>query len=65
MLRYLDERFLKCHRSCIINMDKVQRMKEQTIFFENGYSFAIGKEKFQSAKQHFARYIVQEANTYA
>jgi DNA-binding LytR/AlgR family response regulator len=54
---YLDNRFLKCHSSYIINMDKVIRMREQTIFFENGYTIMVGRDKFVFAKQLFARYI--------
>ena len=59
--KYLDDRFFKCHHSCIINMDKVVKMREQTIFFENGFKITIGREKFQCAKQNFARYMIQEA----
>jgi len=62
LVKYLDGRFLKCHSSCIINMDKVIKMREQTIFFENGLEIGIGREKFLSAKQNFARYITQEAD---
>ena len=62
LLTYLDGRFFKCHHSCVINMDKVVKMREQTIFFENGFSIMMGREKFQCAKQNFARYMIQEAN---
>ena len=61
LLRYLDNRFFKCHQSCIINMDKVIRMKEQTIFFENGLKIVMGKEKFKYAKQNFAHHMINGA----
>lgn len=54
---YLDGRFYKCHCSCIINMDKVVRMKDRMIYFENGFVMPICREKFQNAKQYFAIYI--------
>lgn len=59
LVKYLDQNFLKCHQSCIINLDKVIKMKDQTIYFENGYKISMGREKFHFAKQHFARHITQ------
>ena len=64
LLKCLDNRFFRCHQSCIINMDKVVRMKDQTIFFKNGFKIVIGKEKFKYAKQSFARYIINGANAW-
>jgi len=58
LLKFLDNRFLKCHQSCIINMDKVIKMKEQTIFFENGAKIIMGKEKFRFVKQSFANHLI-------
>ena len=60
LLRYLDGRFFRCHQSCIINMDKVVKMKEQTIFFENGFKTMMGREKFQCARQNFNRHIMMD-----
>jgi len=58
LMQYLDSRFLKCHQSYIINLDKVVKMKSQTIFFENGQKIFIGREKFQSTRQYYASYII-------
>ena len=60
-LKYLDDRFFRCHQSYIINMEKVIKMREQTIFFENGFKISIGRDKFVAAKQYFAVYIKQKA----
>jgi len=59
-LKFLDGRFFKCHQSCIINMDKVVKMKEQTIFFKNGYKVMMGREKFKFARQKFASLLINE-----
>jgi len=59
--KYLDKRFFKCHQSCIINMEKVVKMREQTVFFENGLKVVMGRDKFHNAKQYFAIYIKQKA----
>lgn len=55
--QYLDKRFYQCHRSCIINLDKVIHMREQTIFFESGLTIHMGRESFIRTKQFFARFI--------
>ena len=65
LLKYLDGRFFECHQSYIINMDKVVKMREQTIFFENGLKIMLGRDKFKLAKQKFAGYMVQEAKMQA
>lgn len=61
-IKYLDGRFFECHQSYIINMDKVVKMREQTIFFENGHQITLGRDKFKHARQKFSGYIIQGAN---
>ena len=56
---YLDDRFFKCHQSYFINLDKVVKMREQTIYFENGVQIMLGREKFHAAKQRFSFYMSQ------
>ena len=61
VMQYLDGRFLKCHQSYIINLDKVVRMHACTIIFENGIEIALGRDCFTAAKQRYAVYIVEMA----
>jgi len=61
LLIYLDDRFFRCHQSCFINMEKIVMMRDQTFFFNNGYKYMVGREKFHLAKQKFAGYMTQEA----
>lgn len=56
-LCYMDENFLKCHRSLYVNMDNVVAMREQSILFKNGLSVHLGRDNFTAAKQRFIRYI--------
>jgi len=58
---YLDGRFLRCHSSYIINMDKVIRMREQTIFFENGYTLMMGREKYAPTRHYYNEYILKQS----
>jgi DNA-binding LytR/AlgR family response regulator len=59
--KHLDNRFFQCHQSYIINMDRVVKMREQTIYFENGFKITIGRDKFSIAKQSFSAYLIQGA----
>ena len=43
--------------SVIINFEQVQAMRDQTIYFENGKSFALGRTNYISTKQAFAAYL--------
>jgi len=61
---FLDSRFFKCHKSYIINMDQVVKMKDQTIFFKNGETIMIGRDKFKAAKQNFAGRMANETRTW-
>ena len=54
---YLDRRFFRCLHSVIINFEQVKSMKDQTIYFQSGQSFALGRNSFVSAKQAFAAYL--------
>ena len=56
-VEYLDRRFFRCLRSVIINLEQVQAMRDQTIYFENGKSFALGRTNYISTKQAFAAYL--------
>jgi len=62
IVMFLDDRFFRCHHSYLINMKKVVKMREQTIFFEGGVQVAIGREKFHVAKQKFAGFMIQETS---
>ncbi len=56
-VEYLDRRFFRCLRSVIINFEQVQAMRDQTIYFENGKSFMLGRTNYISTKQAFAAYL--------
>lgn len=52
-----DDRFIKCHRSYLINMDKIVKMENQTICLEGGFSIIFGRESFRKATHIFREYI--------
>lgn len=59
--KYMDERFLFCHRSYLFNMDKILRMEDQTIHMEQDYKIFLGRECFRRARNTFREYLKKGA----
>lgn len=57
MDNWFDERFLRCHRSYVINMDKIIFIGYKGIYFENQESVYFGRNKCRCAMKIFAEYI--------
>ncbi len=57
--RYLvgDKRFYQCTKGFILNLDKVDSMKDQIIYFENGMQYMLGRGTYQRTKQSFVNFI--------
>ncbi|MGF6376200.1 DNA-binding LytR/AlgR family response regulator [Clostridiales Family XIII bacterium PM5-7] len=53
----LDGRFYPCLKGCYINLDHVTGMANQTITFDNGTEYNLGKENFIKAKQTYVVYL--------
>lgn len=56
----LDERFLQCHNSYIVNIGQVQRMGERQFFFAGEKSIPISRTYYKEAKEAFLRYLSQD-----
>ena len=54
---YLDQRFYYCLKSLVVNLDKIDKMTDQTIFFQNGETFFLGRENYIKAKQTYSAYL--------
>jgi len=53
----LDRRFMCCHRSYLINMDKIVSMVSGRILLENDYSIILGRDTYCRAVKMFNEYI--------
>ena len=56
----LDERFLYCHRSYIINMDAIVWMACNTIFLGTSDSVYMGRATYGKAKKIFKDYLTEK-----
>lgn len=57
VLHVLDERFYPCLKGCYVNLEKISCMDEQQMFFENGASYALGRENFVRTKQKYYHFL--------
>ncbi|MGC2872228.1 LytTR family transcriptional regulator DNA-binding domain-containing protein [Ihubacter sp. rT4E-8] len=53
----LDGRFYPCLKGCYINMERVEAMAEQSIYFDNGEQFALGRDNFVKAKRTYKHFL--------
>ena len=57
MLPSLDERFLCCHRSYIINMDEIVIMSHNQIFLSSNEGIYFGRDTYRKALKTFEAYM--------
>ena len=54
---YLDERFMRCHRSYVINMDFIVWMSGCEIYLETNEEIHMGRDTYGRARKIFTEYI--------
>lgn len=54
---FLDSRFFCCLKGCYINLEKVVSMTDQTIYFDNGFTFGLGRQNFIKTRQRYKLYL--------
>ncbi len=57
LISHLDERFLCCHRSYIINMDEIIVMEDGNIYVSSNECIFFGRETYRKARKEFLRYL--------
>lgn len=60
----LDERFLCCHRSYIINMDEIVIMSQNRIFLSSNEGIYFGKETYRKALKTFEAYMKKKEDKF-
>lgn len=61
VIRLLDGRFFPCLKGCYVNFERVERMAEQSIFFDNGLVYGLGRENFLRTRHEFKEYLQKMA----
>lgn len=56
-----DQRFLQCQRSCIVNMDYVQKIQLDGVFLQNGKVLPLTKRNFIKLIRSYNNYLLGHA----
>lgn len=59
MVEQLDYRFLRCHNSYIVNMNKVKKLSGKKFFFEAEGVVPISRSYYSKAKEAFLEYVIE------
>ena len=54
---FLDSPFYACLKTLVINMEKVERMENQTVYFQNGECWKLGRDNFVRTRQRYAAWL--------
>lgn len=57
VIPHLDNRFMHCHRSYIINMDHIVWMSGCEIFIGDNISIHMGRDTYRRARKMFSEYL--------
>ena len=55
--KYLNGNFYRCHKSCIINLEKIDRMEDGIFYFSGGETFRIGQNNYRQTRNHYIKYL--------
>ncbi len=61
IIPFLDARFMFCHRSYVINMDKIVVMSYNRIFLENNDNIYLGRNTYAKARKIFKEYLAKKS----
>lgn len=51
------ERFLQCHKSYLVNMDKIKRMEKTKVILEKDFEVPVSQAQCKTAKERFEQYL--------
>jgi len=57
IMEYLDDRFYRCHRSCIVNFEKIISMEGGNFYLEGGETLRVGQNNYQYTRRHYRMYL--------
>lgn len=55
-----DKRFLKCHKSFIVNMDYILKVENNIIFMDNNIMIPISRNNASEIKENYFNYLLKE-----
>lgn len=55
----LNDDFYRYMDGCYLNLHRIRSLSEQTVVFDNGMTYSMGRSNFIKTKQRFARHLIE------
>ena len=59
IVKYLNSDFYRCHKSCVINLEKVVCMENGVFYFQGEITLRVGQNNYQHARNRYIRFLEQ------
>lgn len=63
VIKYLDGSFYRCHKSCVINLEKIARMEDGVFYFAGGMTLRVGQNNYRHTRNRYIHFLKQNAVT--
>ena len=61
VMKYLNGNFYRCHKSCIVNLEKIARMANGIFYFSGGMTLRVGQNNYQLARSYYRKFLEQDS----
>ena len=63
VVKYLNGSFHRCHKSLIINLEKIARMEDGIFYFSGGMTLRVGQNSYRHTRINYIKYLEQNSRT--
>lgn len=63
VIKYLDCNFYRCHKSCVVNLEKIVRMEDGVFYFPGEVTLRVGQNNYRHTRNHYIDFLKQNAVT--
>ena len=57
IVKYLNDNFHRCHKSCVINLEKIVRMEDGVFYFQGEMTLRVGQNNYQHTRNRYIKYL--------
>jgi DNA-binding LytR/AlgR family response regulator len=57
IVKYLNQDFYRCHKSCVINLEKIVRMENGVFYFQGEITLRVGLNNYQQTRGRYKKFL--------
>lgn len=58
VVKYLNGDFYRCHKSCVVNLNKILRMEGGVVYFKGGSTLRVGQNNFRHTRSFYSKFLI-------